>query len=58
MVANVNRRSALQVLHKFYVAKRKREHLELQLQWFIFQETIVTILHWLLERAIIIIKKD
>ena len=57
MVANVNRRSALEVLHN-YEAKRKREHLELQLQWFIFQETIVTILHWLLERAIIIIKKD
>ena len=56
MVANVNRRSALQVLHN-YEAKRKREHLELQPQWFIFQKPIDTILYWFLETAIIIIKK-
>ena len=56
MVANVNRRSALQVLHN-YEAKRKREHLELQLQLFIFQKPIDTILYWFLETAIIIIRK-
>ena len=56
MVANVNRRSALQVLHN-YEAKRKKEQFELQLQWFIFPKPIVTILYWLLETAIIIIKK-
>ena len=56
MVANVNRRSALQVLHN-YEAKRKREHLELQLQLFIFQKPIDTILYWFLETAIIIFKK-
>ena len=56
MVANVNRRSALEVLHN-YEAKRKREHLELQLQLFIFQKPIDTILYWLLETAIIIKKK-
>ena len=37
MVANVNRRSALQVLHN-YEAKRKREHLELQLSDSFFKD--------------------
>ena len=56
MVANVNRRSALQVLHN-YEAKRKREQFELQLQWSFFKDQSSQSCTGCWKTAIIIIKK-